>query len=145
MEQESKKILLKILGETNYLGKIRAFITNIASEAGFNEEDLYKIESAVDEACTNVIEHAYNKNEEAKPLTLRLEVTPTRLIISVTDYGKGFVMDSIKPPNISKFIAEKKDGGLGLFLIKSFMDEISYQSDSNGHNKLTMIKYLKPK
>lgn len=145
MKQKSKRILLKIPGETNYLDKIRSFIGGIASEVGFNEEDLYKIETAVDEACANVIEHAYEEEAEVKPLIISIEVTPSKLIISIIDYGKGFNLNLIKPPDIPKFIAEKRDGGFGLFLIKTLMDEIDYRSEPNTYNELTLIKYIKPK
>jgi len=145
MGQESKKILLKIPGETCYLDEVRNFITGIAADAGFNEEDLHRIEAAVDEACANVMEHAYDQSEAIKPVTISLELTPSRLVISVIDYGKGFNPDILQSPDISKYISEKKNSGLGLFMIKALMDEIDYKSNPGKYNELVMIKYIHPR
>jgi serine/threonine-protein kinase RsbW len=145
MKQEGRRIVFSIPGETHYLTQIRSLISQVASEAGLAEEELYKIETAVDEACTNVIEHAYKGEKESKPIQICLEVTPSRLVVSVKDYGRKFNPGAVKPPDLSKFITEKRDGGLGLFLLQSLMDEIHYTSDPRGYNELTLIKYLKPK
>ncbi len=144
MKQEGRRIVFSIPGETDYLIQIRSLISTVASEVGLAEEELYKIETAVDEACANVIEHAYEGEEGSKPIQICLEVTPSRLIISVKDYGRTFNPGTINPPDLSKFIKEKRDGGLGLFLLQSLMDEINYTSDPRGYNELTLIKYLKP-
>lgn len=145
MQQEGRRIVLRVPGETDYLIQIRSFISTIASEVGLTEDELYKIEMAVDEACTNVIEHAYEGEEETKPIQICLEATTSRLMISVKDYGKKFNLSPIKPPDLSKFITEKRNGGLGLFLLQSLMDEIDYRSDPRGYNELTMTKYLEPR
>ncbi|HWP47943.1 MAG TPA: ATP-binding protein [Candidatus Limnocylindrales bacterium] len=145
MKQEGRRIVFSIPGETDYLIQIRSLISKVASEAGLAEEELYKVETAVDEACANVIEHAYEGEKESKPIQICLEVTPSRLVVSVKDYGKTFNPGAIKPPDLPKLITEKRDGGLGLFLLQSLMDEINYTSDPWGYNQLTMIKYLKPK
>ena len=59
MERNVKTIVVQTPGDISYLHRIRDFIAGIATEVGIDQQDIDNIELAVDEACTNVIEHGY--------------------------------------------------------------------------------------
>ena len=102
---------------------------NIREQVGFNTDDVGKIELACDEACTNVIKHAYalNKNKGKKSLDILIKIDLDKFTLVVTDHGKGFDPGLIKTPNMQEYLAQLKVGGLGIYLMKTLMDEVDYQ------------------
>lgn len=136
-------IVVQTPGEINFLHRIREFITGIASEAGIDEQDVNNIELAVDEACTNVIEHGYASGEGNKNITIRMEIDTSKLVLTIIDQGKSFDPRLLQPPDIKQLINMKRDGGLGISLIKRAMDAIDYRTTPEGQNELILTKYLK--
>ncbi len=119
---------------------IRDFISSVARRAGFSREEANKIELAVDEACTNIIKHAYGiENKGDIGIILRLDYY--KLTILLTDHGKSFDFDRIKIPDMDKYLAELRVGGLGIYLMKTLMDDVSYRTTSTGENEVKMVKY----
>jgi serine/threonine-protein kinase RsbW len=105
---------------------------------------IYKVQLAVDEACTNVINYAYSGG--VGPLILSLEKANDNLIITIKDKGKPFdPITSIPPPDIDSEVEDRKIGGLGFYFIKQLMDDISYSYDPEEGNKLTLTKKLTKK
>ena len=74
MEQKIKTVVVQTPGDIGYLHRIREFIAGMATEAGIDQHEIDNIELAVDEACTNVIEHGYALDDSNKELTIRLEI-----------------------------------------------------------------------
>jgi serine/threonine-protein kinase RsbW len=142
MNKNVTTIVVQTPGEMSFLHRIRDFITGIAAESGINEQDIDNIELAVDEACANVIEHGYDPDDPDKSLTIRMEIDPTRLVLKIIDQGKQFDPRSKQTPNIKQLVEMKRDGGLGISLIKRTMDEIDYRTTPEGQNELILIKYL---
>jgi serine/threonine-protein kinase RsbW len=138
----SKHLHVKVPSHTDYLDVIREFISKLASEAGFDEENIHKIALALDEACTNVIRHAYDQGEDG---FVELEATVNRkgLSITVSDNGRGFDPDTIEAPDIEKLMAQHKFGGFGLYLMKTLMDEVEFSIAPGVRNEVRMTKYLK--
>lgn len=135
--------MIQTPGEMHYLHRIREFVAGIAEEAGISDQDIENIELAVDEACTNVIEHGYDPNEPNKDITIRMEIDSVKLVLTIIDRGKPFDPRSKKQADIKQLIDMKRDGGLGISLIKRTMDEIDYRTTPDGQNELILIKYLK--
>ncbi len=142
MSKNMTTIVLQTPGEMHYLHRIRDFITGIAEESGINEHDLDNIELAVDEACANVIEHGYEPDAPNKDLTIRMEIDSSRLVLTISDQGKQFDPRSKKQTDLKELIDMKRDGGLGISLIKQAMDEIDYRTTPEGRNELILTKYL---
>jgi len=132
---------LKIPSKTDNLELIRNFVAGVARKVGFKEDDVSKIELAVDEACTNVIEHAY-KNEKDKDIDLAVKIDFNKLTIVITDRGKSFDMKDIKMPEMEKYLAELRVGGLGIYLMKTLMDEVDYVVRPDGKNEVRMVKFF---
>ncbi len=149
------KIFLKTPGETVYLALIRKVIAEIAKRVGFPEEEVARIEMAVDEACTNVIEHSYRTEDEMgtgyewrredevdRPVELRVKINREKISISLTDRGRGFDPSQVEP-DLEKYLASVSMGSLGIYVIKTFMDEVRYSHEPAAGNVLRMVKYFK--
>jgi serine/threonine-protein kinase RsbW len=117
--------------------------------AGFDEKAVFHIELACDEACTNIIEHAYG-NEETGLIKISYETDNDRFIITFRDNGRTFDPDTVPLPptiqadsNTDAAIHETlKEGGLGLHFMRQLMDSVTFHSDPQQGNTLIMIKKL---
>jgi serine/threonine-protein kinase RsbW len=134
---------LSIPGKTENLEAIRGFVAGVARNAGFGEDDVNKIELAVDEACSNVIEHAYSP-DETKDIGIAVAIDRLKMTVTVTDHGRSFHFDGVPLPDMKQYLAELRVGGLGIYLMKMLMDEVEYRSES-GRNEVRMSKYFKKK
>jgi len=130
-------------GRLESLADIRDFVVQAAKRAGFDEKDVYAVELAVDEACTNIIEHAYG-NQESGEIECTCDVREGEIVIVLRDHGKPFDPDKIPEPNFSVGLAELKPRGAGLFIMKKMMDEVKFTFDSKKGNTLRMVKRKKP-
>ena len=143
MTKKGKKYQLKLPIETANLEIIREFVAHIAQNMGFSDENVHRIELAVDEASTNVIRHAYKgKNQKKEFISIDVATYDDRLEIDVIDSGKGFKPNRIKTPDMDIYLKEMKRGGLGLYLIKTLMDEVEYRIKPGVRNRVRMVKYV---
>ncbi|MFO7891180.1 MAG: ATP-binding protein [bacterium] len=140
MTNKVKNYKLKIPSNTENLEIIRNFVSGIARKVGFKKDDIHKIELAVDEACTNVIQHAY-KDKTKKPIDVAIKLDFEKLSIIITDRGEGFDFKEIDVPDMEEYLAELRVGGLGIYLMRTLMDEVDYKK-SKGKNQVRMVKYL---
>lgn len=133
---------LDVPSTTQNLALIREFVTRVAAQAGFNETEVGQLELAVDEACANVIEHAYG-DDKAKQVMVRAVFDEDTLRIHVIDTGKGFDPTQVQEHDLKDLIAKRKTGGLGMRLIRSLMDEVHYDIEPGKKNELRMVKKLR--
>ena len=123
------------------LNEFREFIKEQCSGLpGVNEEILYDVQLAVDEACTNIISHGYAELDPGS-IILDLATAPEKLIIVLTDFGHSFEPSSAPIPDVNAPIEERELGGFGLFFIQQSVDEMTYEVTEDG-NKMTLTKYL---
>lgn len=134
-----KQITIK--SRTENLVEVRKITEDIALSLGFSEDSIGKIILAVDEACTNIIKHAYHFSSEGE-IIISFYFDGNKLTISIQDYGSHFDPEKIPEPDIKEYYKQKKSGGLGMFLIKKLMDEVKYSTTSGNLNQVTLIKYL---
>lgn len=145
MEQNSEQQKLKeltIKSKTSYLNKVRDFISGEARNFGFSDEEVNKITLAVDEACTNIIKHAYQYAGN-HPIHLRLKARNNTFEIMIEDRGLPFEPESIKMPDMKEHIKSYKRGGFGMYLMKSLMDKVEYKIQPGIKNKVILTKYLR--
>ncbi|ACF12696.1 putative anti-sigma regulatory factor, serine/threonine protein kinase [Chloroherpeton thalassium ATCC 35110] len=138
MNEMKEKITVTSNLEDLYL--VRCFIGNAACRAGFGESETWKIILAVDEACSNVIRHAYNGKTD-RNFEITVEFDDNRFVVHIDDAGSGYDLRNHRAPNLQDCIAKRKAGGLGIRIIKELVDEIDYQQVDN-RNKLTLTKHL---
>jgi len=138
MDEVKEKITVTSAPETLHL--VRCFINQAACQAGFDDAETWKLMLAVDEACTNVIFHGYNRNPE-KYFDITVEFKENRFVVHIDDVGKGYDLRNHPTPSMKDYISKPKPGGLGIKIIKNLVDEIDYQQTPN-RNKLTLTKHL---
>jgi serine/threonine-protein kinase RsbW len=141
MKVKTQRYRLKIPSITENLQMIRVFVLKIAAKMGFNEETQEQIALSVDEACTNVIKHAHHHNVR-RLMDIKIETDANKIKITITDKGKGFDITKLQDPDIEKYIKESKHGGLGIYLIKTLMDEVNYEFNPGVKNQVQLTKYL---
>jgi anti-sigma regulatory factor (Ser/Thr protein kinase) len=124
--------------ELENLGKFIQFAGNNAEQAGFAPDELLHIELAMEECIVNIMNYAFS----GKPgdITVECSVLDNGIEITVSDNGTPFNPLKKEDPDLTLPIEERKVGGLGIYLVKNLMDEISY-SRGNGSNVLVMKKY----
>jgi serine/threonine-protein kinase RsbW len=134
-----KRIVVK--STTDNLAQIREFVRSTAQEIGFSDDITGKIILAVDEACTNIIKHAYKYSPNGE-INITIYSDNKKFSISITDSGNHFDPNKIPEPNLTEYFMQKRVGGLGMYLIKKLMDEVQYSTLSGNKNQVTLIKYL---
>lgn len=126
---------LSFTSDPGELAEVRAEIRGFLEECSFNECAGELLVLALDEACTNIIRHAYNK--EVKPVRLEMERTPEELRFTLRDYGKSCDPKKIK----SRPLKDIRPGGVGVHIIKEAFDEVVYEPRPRG-TRLRLIKKL---
>lgn len=114
-------------------------VGDTAREAGFDERAVNQVQVAVDEACANVIEHAYAGRE---PGDMQVSCCLDRqgIVIRVRDWGRAFEPERVAVPDIDAPLEERQLGGLGLFMIRRLMDHVSFTFDPVEGNEVVMAK-----
>ncbi|HSF83146.1 MAG TPA: ATP-binding protein [Anaerolineales bacterium] len=127
-------------GRYDSLAKVSEFVVKAAKDAGLDSEEVYAVELAVDEACCNIIDHAYG-GEGIGELHCSVIVDEGKLTVILLDKGKSFDPKSIPDPDLKVPLEKLKPRGVGLYLMRKLMDEIKYEASPNSGNILTMIKH----
>jgi len=132
---------LNIESRTDRLVDAREFVSAAAQELGFGDDDIGKIALAVDEACTNVIKHAYHFDGQ-QYLTITVEAGKNSIEIRITDSGERFDPRELPAPDMKEYLKKFRKGGLGVYLMKKLMDEVEYQLLPGKKNEVRLVKYL---
>lgn len=135
-----------IANETGNLTQLRAFVTEVAEEIQIPAMERNKIILAVDEAVSNIIEHAYDSFSAGRnTIQIKFESESEFVKITIIDSGREFDPTEIKDPDIKIHITEGRKNGLGIFLMRQIMDEVRYTFKAGEENQLIMVKYFRKK
>jgi serine/threonine-protein kinase RsbW len=135
----SIKRSLTVPGRFEYLATIADFIAETGRDAGYDQDMVFHVQMAVDEACSNVIEHAY-QGQGKGDITLSCDCMKTEWVIAIFDTGRSFDPGSVPEPNLDANVDDIKTGGLGLYFMHQLMDEVEFTFDEKQGNKLRMVK-----
>lgn len=135
----SDKIIIS--SNTRNLTQVRDFVESSLMSAAINPKIIDQIVLSVDEACTNIIKHTY-KFEDGHNIEVFLLINSNSIKISIIYSGSAFDPNSKEVPDMSQYFKEYKVGGLGIPLIKKFIDKIEYTHTDDNLNNLTLIKFL---
>jgi serine/threonine-protein kinase RsbW len=135
---------VRLPGTPDALPKIRQLIVESAERCGFNNDDVGKIEMAVGEACSNIVEHAYRTLPPPPP---ELEVTvhehSDRLEVIILDYSSiNFPVDQKPGLPLDDYIETQQRRGLGLYIIKTFVDDVQHRFICGQGNELRLVKFF---
>ena len=130
-------------GRFESLAKIGEFVARAAEEAGLDERATYAVQMAVDEACSNIIEHGYGGEDQGE-IECTCRIDEDELTVILRDEGDSFDPTSVPDPNVAAELEDRKAGGLGIFFMRQLMDEVSFECSPETGNVLTMVKRGEP-
>lgn len=130
-------------GTPGSLPLIRQTVVEAAEKCGFGDEDVAKIEMAVGEACTNIIEHSYSTQPLNLDIELKVARYDNRLEVIILDYSSiNFAVDQMAAVPLDDYIATGRRRGLGLFIIQSFVDKVEHRFVCGQGNELRLTKFF---
>lgn len=132
------ELLLHVSAKFDRLEQISKFIEQAGLEAGLGETAICRCQLAVDEACTNIIEHAY-EGEDRGSIDICCEPEAGELTITIEDQGKPFDPNSVPEPQLNTNLENMQVGGLGLYFMRQVMDAVEF-SYEDGSNRLVLLK-----
>jgi len=124
-----------IQSTTENLKPIRSKIKPLLKKAGFSDKTLESILVALGEACTNAIRHSYGC-EEGHEIRVTFEDHKAKIVLRIRDYGKKIDLSKVKTPTLPPV----QSGGLGIYFMKTIMDELEYNTAHLRGNELVMAK-----
>ncbi len=130
-------VVLDVPADPSALFIVRALADKISARIGFEAEETDKLVLAVDEACTNVIRHAYDDSADGR-IVITFSIGPECLEIMIRDFGSGADPATFQGRDLD----EIRPGGLGIHFIKSAVDKIEYDTPPGGGMLLKMIKFM---
>ena len=140
-DSTASRVSLTLTSSLLSVDQVERAAEDFATRAGFDEDTVPNIAMAVREAAVNAVLHG-NAYDPAKQITASFEANPDSLVIRIADQGPGLdpsaIPDPLAPENILR------GSGRGIFLIRTFMDELKFRRLESG-TELTMVKYKKAK
>ena len=118
--------------------RFRAFVEDACARGGASTDDCFAIKLAVDEVCSNIIEHGYGP-DLGGTISLIFEASQNEARVTVIDTGRTFSPEEAPVPDVEAPWQDRPIGGLGWHLIRKMVDDMQYQTDG-GENRLTLVK-----
>ncbi|CAM3921325.1 anti-sigma B factor RsbW [Alkalicoccus chagannorensis] len=143
MSNNAEVIDMRVPAKPEYVGVVRLAASGVANRLGYSYDDIEDIKIAVAEACTNVVNHAYAQDSKENTMHVEFTVHQNRMELMVADRGGAVDVETLKnkgPVSKDQPIEELKEGGLGLFLIETLMDEVDIRGEAGVI--ITMTKFL---
>ncbi|WP_019412969.1 anti-sigma B factor RsbW [Paenisporosarcina sp. TG20] len=137
---------IRVPAKPQYVGVARLTISGLASRIGFTYDDIEDLKIASSEAITNAVQHAYNEADGGE-IVVGCALYPDKIEIMVADHGKSFNFEETKekvgPYNEQQEVQFLREGGLGLYLIETLMDEVKVHHQEGV--TVFMTKYVEEK
>lgn len=138
----TSKFKLRVTSDMRNLAIISDFISAFARELALNEEDAFALQMAADEACSNVIEHAYSGRSDGT-ISITCWLADEEVTLTIRDCGRPFDPGAVPRPDMSAPLEKRHEGALGLYLMEKLMDVVQFEFDPSKGNKLTMKKKVR--
>jgi anti-sigma regulatory factor (Ser/Thr protein kinase) len=121
------------------LERIRNFVEDGCRRAGGDDPSCFALKLAVDEACTNIIQHGY-RGRGAGDVRLTFANDAEKMTVTIQDHAPPFAPDNIPLPDRAPGWERRAASGLGWHFIQSTMDSVEYRPDARRGNRLTLVK-----
>lgn len=131
---------LTIPSSTRHLREVRQFVEERAAAVELDDEATEQLKLAVDEACTNIIEHAYQYDDQHE-IDLAIIEEADRLVVRIRDKGEPFNPSTYSKPNIFELTRQRKGGGLGVHLMRKLTDQVDYERRGRT-NEVRLTKFF---
>jgi serine/threonine-protein kinase RsbW len=118
---------------------LRQQVREIVVASGGDQEAVGDVVLALNEAIINSVRHGYR----GQPGWLQIEIwrNGRSLVVKQSDKAPPFDPTTVPPPDTSLPLALRSPGGMGIYMMRSFIDELHYERTTDGRNQLTFIKY----
>ena len=134
---------LRQVGTPHALPKIRQLVVESSERCGFDGETVAKIEMAVGEACSNIVEHAYRTLPQPLDLEVKILEYPDRIEILILDYSSiNFPVDQMSGLPLDDYLETQQRRGLGLYIIRNFVDFVEHRFVCGQGNELRLVKFF---
>lgn len=128
-------ISIKLPSKAEYVSIARLAASVISNTIGFDVEDIDDIKVAVGEACNNAVLHGKSEEEVYE---IAFKLSDDKIHIEVKDNGIGFDEEKYEEPDLNNL----KGNGLGIYIMKSLMDEVDIIANNEDGTVLKLVKYL---
>ena len=129
---------LTVASDLSNLARIADFVLQAAVGLGLNERQAYEVQMATDEACTNIIEHAYGLGV-AGEIAIQCTLEGDDVVVTIRDRGRPFDPSEVAEPDTTCSLEERQIGGLGLYFMRKLMDSVEFTCRPEG-NTLRMVR-----
>jgi anti-sigma regulatory factor (Ser/Thr protein kinase) len=126
---------LTIKSHPRHLAEVRALVRHAAAEAALDEQTTFNLMLAVDEACANIIRHAY-AGDTSQDIIIQASVSDDAVEFRLRDFGRQVDPECMKSRNLE----DVRPGGLGCFLIRHAFDEVKYDTHFTAGTELHLLK-----
>ena len=123
------------------LDTVMAFVDQQLEEVGCSMKAQMQIDIAVEEVYVNIAHYAYNPEIGGVTIRVQIEEDPLAVILTFIDKGKPYDPLAKEDPDVTLAAEDRQIGGLGIFMVKKSMDNVSYEYNE-GRNVLTLKKNL---
>jgi len=124
------------------LGDLLAFVERACARAALEPDAAFDVRLATEEVVTNVIEHGYAGAAAPGPITVRFHHDPRQVVVTIEDLAPPFDPTTIRPPDPSTPLEQRRIGGLGWHFVTRVMDEVRHEHRHPRGNRLTLVKRL---
>jgi serine/threonine-protein kinase RsbW len=131
-------LLVTLPSQTAFLGLVRELTKKMAETAGFTEPVAERLSLAVDEATTNVIEHAY-RGATDREVELRFEDRGQEFRVELIDTGQMVDPRAVPRVDLERYATERRTGGLGVHLMEKIMDSVTFRRSAR-RNICALVK-----
>ncbi len=133
---------LVITNDLATLAQVRDLVGNAVRKGGFPQHYLNRLQIAVDEAITNIVEHGYEgRPRGAAHIQISASVSADEFRMVIIDQGTAFDPNTLGDVDIDSHVANGQAGGLGVFLMRRIMDVVDYHYETGKRNRLLLVKF----
>ncbi len=136
MTDEGSEGTFVLTSEPQHLVRLREWLRGELTRLKVDRREQFGLQVAVGEICSNSIKHAYD-GVGGKPIHVSVRGGDDRLVIEVRDFGKKFDPQSYRPPDLESL----PEGGIGLHLVRQFVDELTYDVTQEQGTRWILVKY----
>lgn len=139
--EKQDRLQLTIPNDLSYISLAQHCVCEMARRIGFAHDAVAEIELAVEEACANVIKHGFEPGEHGT-FDIACERVPLGIKIVLKDKGIPFDPKQLPQYDPDAALTERSTAGMGTFLMKEVMDEVSYHNLGLGGKEMHLVRHL---
>ena len=134
-------MVLKLPASIEKIEEATTFMNEVLDNAGCSEKVKMQMSVALDELMSNVARYAYAPGTGDITIGFDVLENPKRLVMTLTDSGKPYNPLEKEDPDITLSAEQREIGGLGIFIVKKYMDDMTYEY-KDGQNIVKITKIL---